>query len=189
MSVLCARIRGHRSRRAQLQPKLASSDRRRGFSCLVAPPAPDDERSAQPQERRGVFSDDVQRREGPGRDQVIAVGAFRPLLRPSVDGPRVRQAARGDPAPDKDTFPRAALDEIDVRPGQRNCKGQPRKPCPGAEVADGRGGAGLVKVERHERIGHMVVDSQRGVAYGRGRQRVGADQSEQGLKPVHRGRR
>ena len=58
-------------------PRISAARRAVGLDLGLALPAPGDERAAEPQQRRGVLGDDVERRQRPGGDDVDAARARR----------------------------------------------------------------------------------------------------------------
>jgi len=71
---------------------------------------------------------------------------------------------------------RGALEEGRLDLGQDDGEGQPRQTRPGAKIEQGSGIANLIELERHQRIGQVVVkDGLRALDRGR-RELVGYEQ-------------
>ena len=158
--------------RAQLQAELGGRARGRGLVRGVAPAPPGDQRAAEraaaaPRTRRPR-----ERGQGPGGDQIAGCPARRPLLRAGVDDRRVG-ATRGRRARAamNSHLRRAALDQRDrgSRAGRSRAAGRASPaPEPRSAIAWPRATAG--ELQRHQRVGQVVVDrgrADRGARWGR----------------------
>ncbi len=141
VEVPVARVR-ERLHPADLGELEVELDRRRSPVRLlgrVAAPLPGDERPALPQQWRGVFDQDVQRRKRPRRDEIVRAEAVRPRLGTGVDRPRRSSAPwrrwRG-PARRTCGPPISTSDDAGIRAARRRAPalGIPR-PRPGRRSA------------------------------------------------------
>jgi len=137
---------------------------------------PHHERASDPQQRRRVFGDHIQRSERASRDDILADFPGCPSLGSVVHDASVVHARHLDRSADERRLSSVALNEGYASGWERHREDQARDARPGTQVCDRRGGSDLGHFQRHQRVGDMHIDGCDGITNGRWWCRVACDQ-------------
>lgn len=138
--------------------QLGRGARRSALRTQFSAPAPRDQRSAATQEGCGVLDNHLQGAYRAGRRKLAATGPGRPGL-----GPGVYDRDVPDPAPrgnllDERALAARGLEQHHLGLGTRDSEYQAGEPGAGANVHESARIRERRKVQRHQRVGEMILE-------------------------------
>ena len=173
---------------ARLEPELAAARAPSASSRRVAQPLYATSVPPCDEQRRGVLGQDVERRDRADGDDVDSAHPVAPLLGPRADDLDVAQPDLLDRALEERALAPEALDERDLRAGERGREDEAGEAGAGAEVGDPAGGAHDVELERASESARCAFTATLRLADGRRRGLV-LGTTEESLERAGTGRR
>lgn len=186
MAVLCVRIRLHRDNLARFEAHRGGGTSGGGLGRRIPLATPNDERSAEDEQRGGVLDNHLERSEGSSRDQVEGFNSVGPVFGAGVDGAGVRDAAYGDRPLQEGALAPGALDKRYRHGRQGDGQRQAGNASAAPEIGQSAGGSYRVKLERNQRVGKVIVEHLPRVSDSGGRQGILHEQAVQLLQPFLR---